>query len=228
MKSRTDLFAEWVLDHVRPASRVIDIGCGEGLSSDIVARIRSAVGGLAGVDLHAEKLARNPFLTERFVGPLETAGIPDGSFDCAYSVMVLEHIEDGPAFLASVARLLRPGGVFLFITPNKHHYFTLCSRVLDRLALQERFLNWRFGSVHVEDYHSRTFYRLNTRRDLQAAAARAGFHDLEVRFHEDYCDVKDYFPSSLRLLPRGYSALVNSMRADGLKLSLMGRMSRGE
>ncbi len=45
---------------------------------------------------------------------------PDGAFDLALAVEVIEHIENPGLFLAELARLLRPGGIGLFTTPNLH------------------------------------------------------------------------------------------------------------
>ncbi len=42
---------------------------------------------------------------------------PDGSFDWVLSNSVLEHIDDLEPVLKEVARVLRPGGVFIFTVP---------------------------------------------------------------------------------------------------------------
>lgn len=42
----------------------------------------------------------------------------DSCFDGVYSINVLEHVPDPRLFVAEVARILKPGGLFLGITPN--------------------------------------------------------------------------------------------------------------
>lgn len=41
-----------------------------------------------------------------------------GSFDAVNATEVLEHVEEDEAFVRNVARVLRPGGVFVMSTPN--------------------------------------------------------------------------------------------------------------
>jgi SAM-dependent methyltransferase len=51
----------------------------------------------------------------------------DGSFDLVLAVEVVEHIERHGALFSEVARTLKPGGLFLFTTPNMN---SLKSRML--------------------------------------------------------------------------------------------------
>ncbi|NUO62697.1 MAG: methyltransferase domain-containing protein [Gemmatimonadaceae bacterium] len=81
------------------------------------------------------------------------SALPDASFDLAVAVEVLEHVEEDALFVREVARVLRPGGVFLMTTPNgdttpkphnadhKRHY--------TRAQLRE-LLSSVFPDVHVE------------------------------------------------------------------------------
>ena len=43
----------------------------------------------------------------------------DAAFDVAYCSDVLEHVTDVDAVLGETSRVLRPGGVYLFDTPNR-------------------------------------------------------------------------------------------------------------
>jgi len=52
------------------------------------------------------------------------AGIPyeNDRFDLVFSDNLLEHLAEPLAVFRGVARVLKPGGVFFFKTPNKWHY----------------------------------------------------------------------------------------------------------
>lgn len=72
---------------------------------------------------------------------MEEAAIPDRTFDCVYAIYVLEHVRDDEAFLQAVARVLKPGGSFFFITPNGDHCFAAIAGALAALGIQEQVLH---------------------------------------------------------------------------------------
>ncbi|MCS3828227.1 SAM-dependent methyltransferase [Salinibacter ruber] len=80
------------------------------------------LGRVAGHGMNEEELAANERLTECFVQDLnETQGLPleTGAFDaalCAVSVQYLRHPEQ---VFAEVARVLRPGGIFVVSFSNR-------------------------------------------------------------------------------------------------------------
>ena len=49
----------------------------------------------------------------------------DQSFDACSSNYVLEHVENPVEHFKEVARVLRPGGVYCFRTPNLFHYVSM-------------------------------------------------------------------------------------------------------
>jgi len=52
-------------------------------------------------------------------GTGEAIPFADASFDAAYSCDVLEHVANLPRVIAETARILKPGGVFLYDTINR-------------------------------------------------------------------------------------------------------------
>jgi 2-polyprenyl-6-hydroxyphenyl methylase / 3-demethylubiquinone-9 3-methyltransferase len=109
---------------------VLDAGCGGGL----VARELAAAGAeVVGVDrsLGSLGVARRaihrrspgvPRLVGGFhpaQGRLERLPFAGGSFDAVVAADVLEHLPDLPAAVAELARVLAPGGSFVFDTVNR-------------------------------------------------------------------------------------------------------------
>ena len=104
---------------------VIDIGCGPGTATLRAAKRVGPGGRALGVDLapqmvaYAERRAQAEHLTNvTFAeGDAETLeGVPDASFDTAISNFGVIFAPDGARMVATVARVLKPGGVFAFST----------------------------------------------------------------------------------------------------------------
>lgn len=59
---------------------------------------------------------------------------PDAAFDAAISINVLEHVPDPATFIAEAARVLRPGGRIVIVTPNGDFEWLL--DLLEKLRLK--------------------------------------------------------------------------------------------
>jgi SAM-dependent methyltransferase len=107
--------------------RVIDLGCGEGYGSFLLARTAASV---VGLDIDAAAIAhargRYGYLRNNlsFIeGSMTTVPVAETErFDVAVCFEVLEHIDDHERLLAEVRRLLTPGGVLVISTPNRRVY----------------------------------------------------------------------------------------------------------
>lgn len=100
--------------------KVLDCGMGPGRLLVELERRGWSVGG---IDISEEMVARArsrlPQAAESLVqGTVESLPFPVESFDAAVATGVLEYVEDVPRALGEVARVLRPGGVFVVSTPN--------------------------------------------------------------------------------------------------------------
>ena len=108
--------------------RVLDVACGEGYGSMVLAQnARSVVG--VDVDRYTVRHASSKYLRDNLefsVGDLRHLGdlFPAGTFDVIVSYETLEHVdvEVQRTFVASVHNLLSPQGVFLVSTPNRLLY----------------------------------------------------------------------------------------------------------
>jgi SAM-dependent methyltransferase len=103
---------------------VLDLGCGEGYGSNLLAEVSENV---TGVDLSPEAIeharTRYPRANLSFlVGDCRRTRLPEHQFDLVVSFEMIEHIAEHEELLREVQRLLKPGGVFLVSSPDKEFY----------------------------------------------------------------------------------------------------------
>jgi 2-polyprenyl-6-hydroxyphenyl methylase/3-demethylubiquinone-9 3-methyltransferase len=103
---------------------VLDLGCAGGFMAEAlddrgatVTGIDPAAEAIAAADAHARGAGR---AIRYDVGVGEALPYGDAAFDAVVCVDVLEHVADLDKVLGQVARVLRPGGVFLFDTINRN------------------------------------------------------------------------------------------------------------
>lgn len=97
---------EWVATNDLAHKRVLEVGSGTGLLQDVVEDY-------IGIDVAFNTTAfmHKPFIT----GSAMTLPFADNSFDAAFSIWVLEHIEHPDAMLAELRRVIRPGGTLFLV-----------------------------------------------------------------------------------------------------------------
>ena len=104
---------------------VLDVACGEGYGTALLAKDAASV---TGVDISPEAIAHArkayaALANVRFESaPCTRLPLADASIDVAVSFETLEHIAEQAAFLDEIARVLRPGGVFILSCPNRLEY----------------------------------------------------------------------------------------------------------
>lgn len=97
----------------RGVGRCLDVGCGAGVASEAVASLGWSV---VGVDVSAELLdvARRTRV-EVAQASADALPFPDGSFDAAISVWTHTDIDDFPAAVAEIGRVLRSRSPFVYV-----------------------------------------------------------------------------------------------------------------
>jgi SAM-dependent methyltransferase len=139
-----------VAEQLHDATRVLDVGCGEG---QVARHVKASVGSelVVGVDPSANQLAvaRERAGGVQYVrGYADALPVPDATFDAVVACLVFEHISEVDTALAEVARSLEPGGVFLFLL-NHPLLQVPGSGWIDDQILEEQY--WRVGPYLVED-----------------------------------------------------------------------------
>jgi len=104
--------------------RVADVGCGGGFLSENMAKRGYS---MIGIDMspntieQAKQHAASSELqiTYEVGNAYELSNLPDASVDAVLMADVLEHFHDLPRAAKTVARVLKPGGIFIFDTINR-------------------------------------------------------------------------------------------------------------
>lgn len=108
---------------LRPAERVLDVGCGVGQTSLQLAARVGATGSVLGVDISAPMLARakeraqaEKLANLRFENAdAQTFAFTPGGVDLVFSRFGVMFFADPAAAFANIARALRPGGRLAFV-----------------------------------------------------------------------------------------------------------------
>jgi 2-polyprenyl-6-hydroxyphenyl methylase/3-demethylubiquinone-9 3-methyltransferase len=105
--------------------QILEVGCGGGLICEQLARrgadmvgIDPSEGALETAALHAQERGLSQQIQYQ-QGYAESLPFADGSFSAIVCFDVLEHVKDLKSTINEIARVLAPGGVFVFDTINR-------------------------------------------------------------------------------------------------------------
>jgi GT2 family glycosyltransferase/glycosyltransferase involved in cell wall biosynthesis/SAM-dependent methyltransferase len=103
---------------------VLDIASGEGYGAAMLA---NNAGNVIGVDISSAAVehARNRYRRENLeyrVGSCVAIPLPDASVDLVVSFETIEHHDQHEQMMLEIKRILRPTGILLISSPDKHHY----------------------------------------------------------------------------------------------------------
>ena len=128
---------------------VLDIGCGGGFLAEEFAALGCRVTGVdpspASISAARAHGAGRGLLIDYRVGVGEELPVPDAAFGVACCCDVLEHVSDVDRVISETARVLEPGGLYLFDTINR----TRTSKLLAVKAVQQ----WRLTRLTDVAFH---------------------------------------------------------------------------
>jgi ubiquinone/menaquinone biosynthesis C-methylase UbiE len=192
-------YARGLEEAITPGVRWLDVGAGTQIhggwvglkEQELVARAQFIVG----CDMVVEHLRRNASLSAAVGADANHLPFADASFDVVTANMVVEHLEDPMAMFSEVARVLRPGGRFLFVTPNKQNPVVFLASIL--LSRPARKAMARVFENRAEEHIFYTFYRANTRGDMRTLAARLPFKPKVIETFNSYPFARKPWPLTM-------------------------------
>jgi SAM-dependent methyltransferase len=173
------VYQELVARHLTAETRALDLGCGRG---GVMERLHSRAGFVAGLDpdwlsLHEHRASALALSC----GVAETLPYADGAFDLICCSWVLEHLADPGRAFAEVARVLTPGGRFVFLTPNLLHPLLMLNRALHWTG--GRLVDRLYERAEVDVFPAS--YRANSAMLIERLARRAGMERVSLQFIGD-------------------------------------------
>jgi SAM-dependent methyltransferase len=192
---------------IGPNDTLLDAGCGR--TAPVLSKYRGKAKRLIGVEV------------VEFPSPLDgiellncdLARMPlaDRSVDVVMSRSVMEHIVDPASVYAEIARVLRPGGSFVFLTGNFWDYAAVITNLIPN-----RFHPWIVartqGRAEIDVFP--TAYKTNTRASVDKWSRGAGFEVISYDYLGQY-PAYFMFNGLLFLIATGYEKVIS--RFDALR-----------
>ena len=189
----------------REAPIVLEVGCGTGNYLEAVGTITGA--DVHGIDPSSEMLERlRERLPEAKIERASAEGLPfeNDSFDLIYSVDVIHHVLDRPAYFREARRVLKQGGTVCTVTDSAED-------IHSRVPLSSHF-------PETIEQELRRYPSIDLLRDEMADAGFISIAASQTRHDYDLLDAapwRDKAFSSLHLItPEQHASGVARMQAD--------------
>ncbi len=164
---RHEVAYRFALAHVA-GKRVLEVGCGEGYGTALLATQAADV---VGIDYDARTVAHAAasYPRARFVrANLAALPVPSESVDVLATLQVIEHVWNHREFVGECLRVLRPGGLLFVTTPNRLTF----SPGLD--APVNPFHTKEFTAIELADLLVKHGFEISAVYGLHAGARLAG------------------------------------------------------
>jgi len=176
------LYEKVLESHVTPTTRWLDLGCGHQIlpswrldaEKNLVRNCDSVVG----FDFDLGSLTSHKTIDCRVRGNIGELPFVDNHFDLVTANMVVEHLDNPEVQFKEVYRVLKPGGLFLFHTPNALGYLTIGARLVPEI-LKERLVYLLDGRNENDVFEAH--YKANTRKRIGDLAGASGFELVKMK-----------------------------------------------
>ncbi len=150
-KHRHTRYHDFFIKNIRPAERILDIGCGIGaLAYDVAEKSQAHV---TAIDLNPVNIAK---ASQRYSHPRiryivgdVLQELPDGPFDVVILSNVLEHLEERPSFLRHIRETVDPSRFLIRVPIYERDWRVPLKRELG--------VDWKLDPTHETEYTIESF-----------------------------------------------------------------------
>lgn len=214
------------LRELAPRKIWLDLGCGHQVFAEWMekeqAEVLASCREVFGIDLDWAGLKGHQGIRNKVFGDLGALPFADASVELVSANMVIEHLESPVDVLKEVYRCLRPGGQFVFHTPNFHGWATRVSNSLPE-TFKKRLI-WALERRKEEDVFP-THYRLNTAEQIQNLAAEAKLKVDEIKLVSSSAVTASFGPLAIPELL--YIRTLQAEKNAGLRSNIIATLRKG-
>lgn len=159
---------------------VLDVGCGHG--NFVIDELRDKFVKAVGIDCNKEGTEKNVCLDEVMIGNIESTPFEDKKFDLVVSLWMLEHIKNPEKVFLEINRVIKNGGYFAFVTPNKFNFLIFLRRLIgDRVS---GFINKIVYGREEKDLYG-VYYKANSVSKIKKLAKICGYEIVFLKNNVD-------------------------------------------
>ncbi len=185
----------------------VDAGCGR--SVDVLATFKGKAKRLIGIDLIDFDPRAIDMGIELLKNDLASIELENESVDLVISRSVMEHVREPLPVYSEIHRILKPGGYFIFLTPNLGDYAVLISKLIPN-KLHPWVVVRTEGRKEQDTFP--TYYKSNTYKAINRLAKESNFELVDFKYlgqYPAYCN----FNPVLFLIATGYEKLITKFRS---------------
>ena len=192
-------YRDTLLPLLKGKKRWLDIGCGHQLFAQWMRKDQqeaiASCGQAFGCDLDFEGMRNHPDLNNKCMASGYALPFESNTMDVISANMVMEHVDQPEAFFSEVARVLVPGGLFVFHTPNRNGINTKISHMLKNETVKHALI--KILENREEEDVFPAFYRVNDLEAIHGLARNQGLGVKSLRTVETSPILSSFGPLSI-------------------------------